>query len=98
MNPPAAERLHAIVGGRVQGVGFRAFVVEHAAALGLTGWVRNLYSGEVEVVAEGPRSALEALLDKLRTGPRMAYVDEVQKTWQAASGEFSAFQMRRSQE
>lgn len=94
----AVERLHAVVEGRVQGVGFRVFVQEHATALGLTGWVRNMYSGEVEVVAEGPRSALEALLDKLRTGPRMAYVSEVRKTWQPASGEFLSFRMLRTLE
>ncbi len=89
-------RLHAIVDGTVQGVGFRAFVQETADRLQLTGWVRNLYDGRVEVLAEGPRSTLEALLEKLRTGPRMAYVSEVQKEWSAASGEFSAFRVVRS--
>lgn len=96
MSEMTTERLHATIDGTVQGVGFRAFVLEQAQALGLTGWVRNTYAGEVEVLAEGPRPALEALLDKLRTGPRMAFVSEVRKTWEAATGEFSSFNLRRT--
>ncbi len=91
---PENARLHAFVDGSVQGVGFRMFVLEHAQALGLTGWVRNVYDGRVEVLAEGPRSKLENLLDKLRLGPRSAFVTEVQKDWETASGEFTGFNVR----
>ncbi|GAB4523699.1 MAG: acylphosphatase [Anaerolineales bacterium] len=87
-------RLAAVVDGRVQGVGFRYFVQQQAQALGLTGWVRNLRNGRVDVLAEGPRPALEALLDALRRGPRSAWVSEVKFEWQAASGEFSGFHVR----
>lgn len=97
MNQETKQRLHAYVDGTVQGVGFRAYVLEHAQNLGLTGWVRNTYSGEVEVLAEGPRETLDLLLAKLRLGPRMAYVSEVRKTWEPATGEFSAFNVRRSE-
>ncbi len=89
-------RLHAFVDGTVQGVGFRMFVMEHAQTLGLAGWVRNTYDGQVEVLAEGEREKLERLLDKLRTGPRMAFVTEVKKDWQPATGEFGRFEVRRT--
>ncbi|HEX5368456.1 MAG TPA: acylphosphatase, partial [Dehalococcoidia bacterium] len=60
------QMLRALVRGRVQGVGFRYFVQERASALGLAGFARNLSNGStVEVVAEGPLSALEALLEAL---------------------------------
>lgn len=90
------QRLHAVINGTVQGVGFRAFVLDYAQSLGLSGWVRNTYDGQVEVTAEGPRLALEQLLDKLRLGPRMAYVSEVIKEWQPATGEFSHFSVKRT--
>ena len=97
MNAPTnLNRLHAVIDGTVQGVGFRAFVVDHAMALHLTGWVRNTYDGQVEVTAEGPRPALEKLLDRLRTGPRMAYVSEIQHEWKPFTGEFRAFTVART--
>ena len=73
--PP--RRLFARVSGRVQGVGFRATTVDVARRLGLGGWVRNLPTGEVELEAEGPDEALDALLAFLQTGPRGARVDGV---------------------
>jgi acylphosphatase len=90
----AAERLEAIVHGRVQGVGFRFFVVREARRLGLTGWVANEPAGRVRCVAEGPRPELEALLGELRDGPRGAWVDRVDATWSAASGTLSGFDVR----
>ncbi len=89
-----AIRLHALVRGRVQAVGFREFTRRHAAALGLAGWVRNLPDGDVEVVAEGPRPALDELLRHLRTGPRLARVDAVESEWLAATGERGWFAVR----
>ncbi len=84
-------RLHATVSGRVQGVSFRYFVVDQAEALGLTGWVRNHWSGIVEVTAEGRRSQLDTLLEALREGPPMASVDDVCSEWLTYSAEFSGF-------
>jgi len=89
-------RLHAQVEGRVQGVGFRAFVVNQALALRLTGWVRNRWDGSVEVWAEGEKSALERLLSSLRRGPTAAWVRQVTEDWGPASGEFKDFRMRSS--
>jgi acylphosphatase len=92
----AGEALHALVHGRVQGVGFRFFVQRQALERGLKGWVRNLDSGSsVEVMAEGPRPALEGLLEDLRRGPPMAWVERVQAEWLPASGAFAGFEVRR---
>jgi len=88
------ERFRAIVRGRVQGVGFRYFTQREASALGLTGYVRNRWDGTVEVVAEGPRQALERLLARLRLGPRSAYVEEVSVEWGEARGEYGFFHIR----
>jgi acylphosphatase len=67
-----------VVSGRVQGVGFRWFVLRRAEPLGLRGWVRNLPDGRVEVVAAGPAHAVESLDADLRTGPRLSRVDHVE--------------------
>lgn len=87
-------RLHATVEGRVQGVGFRAFVEQSAELLNLKGWVRNRWDGAVEVVAEGQRQDLERMLAVLRRGPRASNVSEVVFEWQAATGEFTYFSVR----
>lgn len=86
--------MHALIKGRVQGVYFRAFVEEHALALGLTGFVRNLPGGRaVEVKAEGERKGLERLLTYLRRGPPEAKVAEVEVSWGEYRGDFSAFEI-----
>ncbi|MFN4294748.1 MAG: acylphosphatase [Thermoflexales bacterium] len=87
-------RLHAIVRGVVQGVNFRYATRREAQRLLLTGWVRNRPDGAVEVIAEGPHEQLERLLDFLRSGPPTARVTGVEATWQPATGEFAAFEIR----
>lgn len=94
MKSGRAARLHAIVRGSVQGVGFRFFALEAARRLGLTGWVRNRWDGAVETVAEGSRSALKGYLLDLTTGPRSSHVDDVETEWLEASNEFQAFSVR----
>ena len=69
--------LHVEVVGRVQGVGFRWFVREQARRAGLAGWVRNLPSGAVEVLAAGAPNALDALRQAVSVGPSGARVDAV---------------------
>lgn len=88
------KRLHAVVSGRVQGVGYRSFVETRAMVLDLTGWVRNLYSGEVELVAEGPEPALVALLAYLESGPPTSRVTDIQVDWSPAADEFPSFDVR----
>jgi acylphosphatase len=85
------HRVHLTVHGRVQGVGFRYFVVRHARHLQLTGWVRNLPDGAVEVLAEGARSALGSLIDSLRRGPPGADVRRVHERWSEGDAEHSDF-------
>ena len=72
-----SDRLHVRIAGRVQGVGFRWFVREHGRRLQLAGWVRNLPTGEVEIVAEGPRDALDELAAVIAKGPPGARVELV---------------------
>jgi len=67
-----------VVSGRVQGVGFRAFVYDRAWQEGLAGFVRNLPDGRVEVVAEGDSGAMQSFEIALRRGPAAARVDEVE--------------------
>jgi acylphosphatase len=90
----AEARLHAVVHGRVQGVSFRYYTQRRATALGLTGYVRNLWNETVEVVAEGQRSAVEELLAFLRVGPRSAFVTKVEIQWLVPSHEFHRFEVR----
>ena len=71
------NQLHVRVTGIVQGVGFRWFVRERARRLGLTGWVRNLRDGSVEVAAAGPAGQLELLRGELNRGPDGAVISEV---------------------
>jgi acylphosphatase len=87
-------RLVVRVKGRVQGVGYRAFVRERAVALGLCGWVRNLPSGDVDLEAEGPRAILERLLRDLHSGPPASRVRQVHAEWAPARG-IHGFEIRR---
>ena len=77
----AETRLSVLVSGRVQGVGFRAFVQRQALDLHLSGYAENLSDGRVEVVAEGEKEELEHLLVKLRNGPSHANVKDVEVSW-----------------
>jgi len=87
--------LHAVIYGRVQGVNFRYFVLRHATALGLTGYVRNLYlEGAVEVRAEGAGEKLVQLLRQLEIGPRRAMVERVAVSWSEFKGAYSRFEVR----
>lgn len=87
----SAASLHAIVHGRVQGVGFRYFVLQQARALELVGHTRNLADGTVEVYAEGDRAALITLVQELRRGPRAASVTHVETSYGAPQGRASGF-------
>ncbi len=96
--PPTVttERLEAVVRGRVQGVGFRYWIVRLASELHVTGWVANSPDGSVRCVAEGPPAALDALESRLRTGPMGAIVDDVRIVRMPATGGFAGFEVRSS--
>lgn len=86
-------RAHVFVSGRVQGVFFRDHTRRWAASLGLKGWVRNVYDGRVEIIAEGEKGKIESLIDRLREGPPISRVENVEVAWEEYTGEFSDFRV-----
>jgi acylphosphatase len=86
--------LQATVYGYVQRIFFRAFVARRASELGLTGYVRNLPQGTVEVLAEGERKRLEELLSHLKVGPLGARVEKVVTNWSGYTGSYAGFNIR----
>ena len=94
MDQPSTE-LHAMVFGRVQGVGFRYFVLDQASALGLTGWTRNLPDGSVEVLAQGGEDGLRTLLAALHRGPTGGRVIRVDSQLRAITEPSSSFRITR---
>ena len=84
-------RAKIIVNGLVQGVGYRYFVMREAQKLGLCGFVKNLYSGEVLTVAEGKKAIVEELVKKIKVGPIHASVKSCKVDWQEPKNEFTEF-------
>ena len=70
---------HLIISGRVQGVGFRYFTKKSAESLGVSGWVKNLRSGDVEAVLQGNLESVTEMMNRLETGPTTARVDEIEE-------------------
>ncbi len=85
--------VQAIVYGRVQGVFFRDFAARRATELSLTGYVRNLPDGSVEVLTEGERTQLEKLISYLKGGPSAARVEKVVTSWSEHTGSYSSFRV-----
>jgi acylphosphatase len=83
-----------MIRGRVQGVFYRVSARQEAARLGLSGWVRNIPDGSVELVAEGPRELCEALLRYCHEGPPAARVDEIDVRWEEPTGTYVGFSVR----
>jgi len=79
------------IGGRVQMVGFRMFATVHAQRLGLRGWVRNLPSGQVEVLAEGSAAPMAEFMALLQRGPAAAEVTSFVVTDEAPIVELGVF-------
>lgn len=89
-------RAEILVEGRVQGVGYRDFARRSAERVGVVGYAMNLDDGNVRVVAEGARGAIDALVPLLQQGPRLGKVTRVSVTWVAPRGEFTGFGIRYS--
>ena len=85
---------HVTVTGRVQGVGYRAWVADEAAARSLEGWVRNCHDGSVEALFAGPADVVSAMIAACRRGPSMARVDAVRQE----DGHSDALNLRRAGE
>lgn len=88
---PGKRRLELRVVGRVQGVGFRMFVLDRARALGVSGWVANDAAGSVRIVAEGSEDRLLRLLAAVREGPPGARIDRADEAWRPSTSEFDGF-------
>ncbi len=82
-----------IVSGHVQGVGFRFFVYRRAKELNLTGYAKNLYNGNVEVVAEGSDFNIDELHKHLKVGPSRSHVDYVHVEFSDFTGNLSGFEI-----
>ena len=89
-------RAHVRITGRVQGVGFRYTTMHEAQRRGLAGWVRNLDTGEVESVFEGPRTAVEQMVAWCHQGPPGARVREVSVVWDEPLENLADFTSRRT--
>lgn len=88
------SRVHLFVSGRVQGVFFRESTRREAEKLGLTGWVKNLPDGRVEIVAEGEKGNLEKLIQWAKKGSFLSRVDNVEIEWEEYQGEFENFEIK----
>jgi acylphosphatase len=84
---------HVTVSGRVQGVFFRAWTRKQANALGVAGWVRNCPDGHVEAHVEGNQTAIDQMLERMRSGPPSASVEEL-RTWDVEPCDFDGFEVR----
>jgi acylphosphatase len=87
------KRIHVFYSGRVQGVGFRFTAEDLALELGLTGWVRNLSDGRVELVAEADEGILKKFLERIDSYFK-GYIINKDLNWQEATGEFRDFRIR----
>jgi acylphosphatase len=83
MSAEARKCVRLRIAGRVQGVWFRGWTIDHARELGLDGWVRNRRDGTVEAVASGPAERVDELIARCRIGPPAAVVDRVEVTPEA---------------
>ena len=87
-------RAHIVVSGMVQGVGYRYFTVRNAMKLGLTGWVRNLRNGDVELEAQGERGDMAMLISQLKLGPQWSRVEQGKVSEVPVVGNEAEFRVR----
>lgn len=89
------NHFRGVVFGRVQGVGFRVFARQAALRHGITGWVKNLPNGRVEIFAEGEELALTEFLTDLYRGPVLSHVKDIDLTWERKDGQHESFEILR---
>jgi len=90
----SGERAHVYVSGQVQGVFFRDSARDKAEQLGLTGWVRNLPDGRVEMLFEGPSEKVREMARWCKEGPSRAEVESVDSEFETPRGDLAAFEVR----
>jgi acylphosphatase len=88
-------RARVFISGKVQGVYFRVWTRAQARDLGLTGRVKNLSDGRVEAVIEGSKSKVDKMIEKCKSGPKVAHVENVEVKKEKATGEFQSFEIER---
>jgi acylphosphatase len=88
------KRVHLMIEGKVQGVFYRDFVKKEAESLDITGFVKNLNDGKVEVVAEGESGNVDKLLEKCKKGPLMAFIADIETKEEKPTNEFDGFDIR----
>lgn len=88
------KRAEIIINGFVQGVGFRWYVLKIAQQLGLKGYVKNLYTGEVLAIVEGEKPLIEELFYKMKIGPSHSAVKNAIINWEEFKNEFKTFEIR----
>ncbi len=86
-------RIHILITGRVQGVGFRYFVKNKCDELKIYGWTRNLGEDQVEILAEGSHTNLIYLIDIVKIGPPSSFVSNVHVDWLEPEDKYSSFQI-----
>ena len=89
-------RLHMWVKGRVQAVGFRAFVQREAVKIGVIGWVRNVGYNTVEAIVEGKKDQISEFMLMMKRGPVGSRVDDWREEWEPVTGEFVGFRIKAS--
>ncbi len=87
-------RIHILVSGQVQGVYFRENTRKKAEELGISGWVRNMLDGRVEIMAEGDKDKLDKLMRWAEQGPAFAKVDGLRTAWPEYKGDLGEFQIK----
>ena len=85
---------HVVISGLVQGVGYRWFVTRKAKEYNLTGYVKNLYNGDVEVEAEGQKAMILDFVRDLRVGPRSGHVTDMKIDWDEYKGRYGSFEVK----
>tara|TARA_A100001037_G_scaffold72355_1_gene64707 strand:+ start:3255 stop:3527 length:273 start_codon:yes stop_codon:yes gene_type:complete len=88
-------RIHVMVSGKVQNVGFRKYTQDKAMELGITGWVKNLFDNAVEIIAEGDIDSLTELTGWLQYGSPLAKVKKLSIEWYPSENKFESFEITR---
>ncbi len=87
------ERVHMVITGHVQGVGYRKWAKRTAMSCSLVGYVKNREDGAVEICAEGKKSSLQAFVLHCQSGPEVSFVEQVNPSWLPATHEFTQFEV-----